>query len=165
MSNQNKVNRVTEYREIIAGVQANVGTNATIAIEGVAVAQPVIVSTLQGYVDATAATAAAKAAYEEALANEKAALAKSNATYLGVKDYALTTYAKAPATLGTFGLHVVVRKVPTPAVKAAANTKRKATIAAKKAAEAAAAAKAAAEAGAAPAPAPGGSSATTTPKS
>jgi hypothetical protein len=165
MSKTNKVNRIEEYRAMIAGVGTNVPATATIAIEGVVTAQPVIVSTLQGYVDAAAATATAKAAYADAVVKENTAAATARATYLGVKDYALATYAKAPATLGTFGLHVTVRKVPTPAVKAAADAKRKATIATKKAAEAAAAARTAAAAGAAPTPATGGSTATTTSKS
>ncbi|HEY1696799.1 MAG TPA: hypothetical protein VGG39_31780 [Polyangiaceae bacterium] len=161
----NKVNRVTEYRAMIAGMQANVGITTVLVVEGVSTRQPVIIGALQGYVDAEAKVEAAKAAYDEALAAQNAADVTAHAAYLQGKQYALQVFGQKPTTLGTFGLQATVRKVPTAAVKAAANAKRKVTLAAKAAARAAAA-QAAVEA---PSPAPqaappGGSSATTTPK-
>ena len=168
MSNKsnNKVHRVTEYRAMIAGMQANVGITTDIVVEGVSTTQPAIVGALQGYVDATAKVETAKAAYDEALAAQNAAAAPSHDAYLRGKAYALQMFGQKPTTLGTFGLQATVRKVPTAAQKAAANAKRKATRAANLAAKAAAA-KATAEAppAATQASAPGGNSATTTAKS
>jgi septal ring-binding cell division protein DamX len=153
-SKNNKVIRIEKYRTMITGVQTNVGTKATIGIRGTVTAQPVIVSTLQGYIDAADATAAALAAYREAVARQKLAAVAANGTYLGVKAYALAQYGNVPSTLGEFGLQVPVRKTPVVATKAAANAKRTAKRTAK-------------TAGATPAatPAPAGSGVTTTTKS
>jgi hypothetical protein len=164
-SSNSKVNRVTEYRAMIAGMQTNVGVSTAIVVEGVSTTQPAIVGALQGYVDAEAKAETAKAAYDEALAAQNAAAVTAHAAYLQGKQYALQVFGQKPTTLGTFGLQATVRKVPTAAQKAAANTKRKVTLAAKAAAKAAAA-QAAVEA---PSPAPqaappGGSSAATTSK-
>jgi len=150
-SMSSKVIRIEKYRAMITGVQSNVGTKATIGIQGTVMAQPVIVSSLQGFIDAADATATALAAYREAVARQKLASAAANATYLGVKAYALGQYGKMPSTLGEFGLQVPVRKTPVVATKAAANAKREAKRTAK-------------TAGATPAatPAPAGSGVTTT---
>jgi hypothetical protein len=103
MSNQNKITKIESYRAMIAGVQTNVGTTTSIAIRYVAMAQPVIVSTPQGFIDAADATAAALAAYRGAVAKQKLAAASANGVYLSVKEYALAQYGNLPATLGTFG--------------------------------------------------------------
>jgi hypothetical protein len=155
MSSKNsKVIRIEKYRTMIAGVQSNVGTKTTIVIQGTATSQPDIVSSLQGYIDAVDATAAALAAYREAVAKQDVAAAAANVTYLGVKSYALIQYANQASTVGEFGLELPVRKTPDVATKAAANAKRKATRTAK-------------TTGATPVatPAPAGSSVTTTTKS
>ena len=155
MSSKNsKVNRIQKYRTMITGVQTNVGTKTTIVIRGTATSQPGIVSSLQGYIDAADATAAALAAYHEAVAKQDLAAVAANVTYLGVKAYALTQYANQASTVGEFGLQLPTRKTPDVATKAAANVKREATRTAK-------------TPGATPAatPAPAGSTVTTTTKS
>jgi hypothetical protein len=154
MSSKNsKVMKIEKYRTMIAGVQSNVGTKATIAIQGTATSQPGIVNALQGFIDAADAAAAALAAYREAIAKQKLAAVAANGVYLGVKVYALQQYGNQPSTLGTFGLPVPTRKTPDGATKAAANAKREAVRLAK-------------TPGVTPAatPAPAGSSGTTTTK-
>jgi hypothetical protein len=164
----NKVNRVTEYRAMIAGMQTKVGVSTVIVVQGVSTTQPAIVGALQGYIDAEAKVDAARAAYDEALAAQNAAAVPAHAAYLQGKQYALQQFGQTPITLGAFGLQATARRVPTAAVKAAANAKRMVTLAAKAAAKAEAAHAAAATPSAEPqaAPAPGGgSSATKTPTS
>jgi len=153
-NSNSKVIRIEKYRAMITGVQTNVGTKATIAILGTATAQPDIVSSLQGFIDAADATAAALAAYREAVAKQKLAAVAANGTYLGVKAYALMEYGNAPSTLGEFGLQSPIRSTPDVATKAAANVKREATRTAKTTGPAPAAT-----------PAPAGSTVTTTTKS
>ena len=102
------------------------------------------------------ATAAALGVYRAAVAKEHQASAAANTTYLAAKGQTLKKYEGQAAILATFGLQETVRKVPTPATKAAAAAKRKAKRDAKKAANAAAAT--------APAPAAAGSGTTTAPK-
>jgi hypothetical protein len=161
-----KESRIEKYRVMIAGVQTNVGTSATIPIRGVVTTQPAIVAALQGYVDAADAVAAARAAYQEAVAKQDQAEATANVAYLGVKAYAVPLYGNKPTTLATFGLQVPSRTPMTAASKAAAAAKRKATLQARKAALAAAASATAQATPPAPAaPATGGSSAQTTTKS
>ncbi|MGD0525341.1 MAG: hypothetical protein ABSE49_09370 [Polyangiaceae bacterium] len=154
MSSKNtKVIRIEKYRAMITGVQTNVGAKATVGIRGTVTSQPDIVSTLQGFIDAADAAAAALAAYREAVAKQNLAAAAANEVYLGVKAYALGQYGNMPSTLGEFGLQVPARKAPDVATKAAANAKREAKRTAK-------------TSGATPAapPAPAGSSVTTTTK-
>lgn len=162
MSSMNKVTRIESYRAMIGGVQTNVGATQTIAIRGVAVAQPVIVSTLQGYVDAAAAVAAALAAYHEAVARLKSAAASASGVYLGVKAYALAEFGNQPTKLGTFGLTEPVRKTPTAATKAAAVEKRRAKRTASGTTGKGTSATTAETPAATPAPAPGGAARTTT---
>ncbi|MGH7296312.1 MAG: hypothetical protein ACRELB_15335 [Polyangiaceae bacterium] len=166
--NNTKESRIAQYREMITGVQANVGTTATIPVRGVATTRPAVVAALQGYVDAAGAVEAARAALEEAVARQDQAEVTANVTYLAVKAYATATFGDKPTTLSTFGLQVPVRTPMSAATKAAAAAKRKATLQARKAALAAVGATAQAETPATPAPAApetGGSSATTTSKS
>ena len=159
----NKVNRVTEYRAMIAGMQANAGTSTVIVVQGVSTTQPAIVGALQGYIDAEAKVEAARAAYEEAVAAQNAAAVPARAAYLQGKQYALQQFGQKPTTLGTFGLQATAHKVPTAAVKAAASAKRKVTLAAKAVAKAEAAKAAAATPSPQPqAAAPEGISATKT---
>jgi hypothetical protein len=167
-SKNSKESRIEKYRVMIAGVQTNVGTSATIPVRGVVTTQPSIVAALQGYVDAADAVAAARFAWEEAVAKQDAASATANATYLAVKAYAIPAFGNKPTTLGTFGLQVPQRTPMSAATKAAAAAKRRATMQARKAALAAVGATAQAATPATPAPAApatGGSSATTTSKS
>jgi hypothetical protein len=117
-TSNSKVIRIEKYRAMITGVQTNVGTKATIAILGTATAQPDIVSSLQGFIDAADATAAALAAYREAVAKQKLAAVAANGTYLGVKAYALMEYGNAPSTLGEFGLQSPIRSTPDVATNA-----------------------------------------------
>jgi hypothetical protein len=166
-----KESRIAQYRAMITGVQANVGTTATIPVRGVATTQPAVVAALQGYVDAADAVEAARAALEEAVARQDQAEVTANATYLAVKAYAIPTFGDKPTTLSTFGLQVPERTPMSAASKAASAAKRKATLQARKAALAAVGATAQAETPATPAPAApetpgtGGSSAPTTSKS
>jgi hypothetical protein len=162
MSSKSKVTKIESYRAMIGGVQTNVGATQTIAIRGVATAQPVIVGTLQGYVDAADAASAALAAYHEAVAKQKSAAAAASAVYLGVKAYALAEYGNKPTTLETFGLQVPVRKTPTAATKAAAVAKRKAKRTARGTTGNGTSATTASEPAATPATAPGGAARTTT---
>jgi hypothetical protein len=167
-SKKTKESRIEQYRVMIAGVQTNVGTSATIPVRGVVTTQPNIVAALQGYVDAADAVAAARAAYEEAVAKQDQASVTANVTYLAVKAYAIPTFGDKPTVLGTFGLQVPQRTPMTAATEAAAAAKRRATMQARKAALAAVGATAQAVTPATPAPAApatGGSSAQTTSKS
>jgi len=127
MGKTNKASRIEQYRAMISGVQTNVGAKATIAIRGAATTQSGIVNALQGYIDAADAAATALAAYKEAIANQKTALATANGVYLGVKAYAQVQYGNQPTLLGEFGLAVPTRKEPTAATKATAVELRKAT--------------------------------------
>jgi hypothetical protein len=162
-SKNNKVNRIEEYRSMIAGLQANTSSNTTIVVKGATTTPTAIVTALQGYVDAASAVTVAQAAYDEAVARQDQAAEAAHASYLEGKSYALQMFGQKPTTLGTFGLQVPVRATPTAATKAAAAAKRKATLQARKAALTAAGT--AAIAPAAPAPATGGSSSPTTTKS
>src|ERR1700729_1363652 len=125
-SNKSKVTRIGSYRAMITGVQTNVGTTTSIAIQGIATTQPVIVSTLQGFIDAADAAAAALAAYREAIAKQKLAAAAANTVYLGVKAYALAQFGNLPTKLDTFGLQAPTRKTPDAATTAAAVARREA---------------------------------------
>ncbi|HEY1692799.1 MAG TPA: hypothetical protein VGG39_11595 [Polyangiaceae bacterium] len=161
----NNVNRVTEYRAMIAGMQANVGITTGIVVKGVSTTQPAIVGALQGYVDAEAKVEAAEAARDEAIAARNAADVTAHAAYVQGKEYALQMFGDKPTTLAAFGLQATVRKVPTAAVRVAANAKRKVTLAAKAATKAAALQAAVDKSSPAPqASPPGGSSVVATSK-
>lgn len=128
MSNtRNKVTTAEKYRAMITGVQTNVGAKETIPVDGVQTSKTDIVNALQGFIDAAANVATAKAAYEEAIAAQNAAAATANTTYLDVKTYAQATYKKQASVLGTFGLAEPTRKKPDAATMAAAVEKREAT--------------------------------------
>jgi hypothetical protein len=127
----NKAAKTNRNRLMIAGLEKNYTAKQTVLVDGVATLQPQIIAVLQGYSDAADATAAAEAAYHKAVADEAAADAAADATYLSLKDLFLLMNKKTPEVLPDYGLQPVVKQVPTPAVKAAAALKRKATVAAR----------------------------------
>ncbi|HEY1694751.1 MAG TPA: hypothetical protein VGG39_21415 [Polyangiaceae bacterium] len=130
MTKPNKVNRIDRNRRMIAGLQKHYEPTDTVLVDGVAVQQQAIVSTLQASSDATDATDTAEAAYHKAVAGETAANEKADATFASVKDYFLLVNKSTPEVLTDYGLEAVVKKSPTVATKAAAVAKSKATKAA-----------------------------------
>lgn len=123
----NKANRINRNRQMIAGLQKNYTTKQTVPVDGVDTPQPQVVAVLQASNDAADATAAAEAAYHKAVADEAAAYAAGDATYLSLKDYFLLMNKKTPEALADYGLEPETRKTPTVATKAAAAQKQQAT--------------------------------------
>jgi len=131
MTKANKVTRIDRNRLMIAGLQKNYTATQTVPVGGVATLQPLVIAVLQASSVTADATAAAEAAYHKAVADEAAANAAADTTYLSLKDYYLIVNKKTPQVLADYGLQLVVKQVPTAAVKAAAAAKRKATVAAR----------------------------------
>jgi phage-related minor tail protein len=127
----NKVNRINRNRLMIAGLDKNYTAKQTVLVDGVATLQPQVIAVLQAPSDAADVTAAAEAAYHKAVADENAANAAADATFLSLKNYFLLVNKKTPEVLADYGLEPVVKKVPTAATKAAAAVKQQATRAAR----------------------------------
>jgi hypothetical protein len=123
----NRADRSQKYRAILTGVTAVAGTTGSIPLKGVVTASSEIASKLQLALDAPAKTAAAEAAYHQAVADEESAVTAANAICLGVKDWALVQYGSQPAVLAQFGLEAPHRKSPTVETKAAAAAKGRQT--------------------------------------
>ena len=123
----NRADRSQKYRAILNGVTAVVGTTGSVPLKGVVTASSDVASKLQLALDAPAKTAAAEAAFHQAVADEQSAAAAADAICLGVKDWALVQYGNQPAVLAQFGLEAPHRKSPTVETKAAAAAKGRQT--------------------------------------
>jgi hypothetical protein len=126
-----KADKANRNNLMIAGLEKNYTAKQTVLVDGVATLQPQVIAVLQASNDAQSATAVAEAAYHKAVADEAAAEAAADATYLSLKGYFLLVNKKTPEVLADYGLEPVVKQVPTAATKAAAAKKRAATVAAR----------------------------------
>ena len=125
--NKSKSTVIDRDRKAIAGVQKHYGSAPTIVLDGIAVAPTAVVKVFQDQINAADATAAAKTAYELAVAAEKAAMDKANGMFLALKARAFSDFKTSPDTLVDFGLALPKRTPPSPATKAAAADKLRAT--------------------------------------
>ncbi len=119
-------------RALQAGLLAHEGTVPSLMVGGTAHSVADLVAMLEGRVDARARTAAARAAWLQAVAEEKAGMAASEPRVSGARRALAVMYAGCNEELGDFGLKVrKTRRALTSEEKAAAVAKCKATRAAR----------------------------------
>jgi hypothetical protein len=130
-SNVNKTSLQKRIGDLIAGTQKHAPTG-TITVGSKAYDAATLTKLFQSLVDAIDATDAARARWQDALANEHALRASVLPIVQGYREWVAVTYAGSPSLLADYG--VSPRKAPTPPTaeqKAAAALKRKATRAAR----------------------------------
>ena len=131
MAKQNKSSRSDRNRKMIAGVEKHLSKATAVVVDGTSYAPADIVKVLKDSIDVADATAAATAAFHKATAVEKAANAKGDSLYRGLKQYLVTQYKLQPDALADFGIVLGNRQVPDASTVATAVVKRKATRAAR----------------------------------
>ena len=131
----NKTTRNDRNRLAIGGVQKHI--TAPVVLDGVTRQPTEVVSILQDAITKVAATATAEGAFHEAVAAEHAATDLADAVFEALRGVVLNQFKGQPTILADFGVTEPVVKPRTAAQKAEAAAKRKATLAADKAAKAA----------------------------
>src|SRR5258708_19459295 len=127
MANKKKASRADRNRKRIAGVEKHLSKATAVVVDGTSYAPADIVKVLKDSIDVADATAAATAAFHKATAVEKAANAKGDSLYRGLKQYLVTQYKLQPDALADFGIVLGNRQVPDASTVATAVVKRKAT--------------------------------------
>jgi len=127
----NKPTRSDRNRQAIAGVKKHYANVPSLVIDGVSYTPAEVEKVLQDSIDAADATAAAAAVFHKAVAAERAANAKGDAVYRGLRSFLINQYKTSPDTLADFGITLPTRQVPDAATVAAAVDKRAATRAAR----------------------------------
>jgi len=119
----------TRYTQVIAGIQKHI--TGPVVLVSASYTQTALLQPFQSWLGAVAAVATAKAQYHAAVVAEETLFKTCQALWLALQSYARNLYAADPATLADFGFAPVKHTAPTPAVKAAAVEKAKATRAAR----------------------------------
>ncbi len=128
MNKPKKSSRSDRNRQAIAGLRKHYANGPSLAIDGVSYTPADIERILQDSIDAADATTAAAAAFHKAVAAEKAASAKGDPLYRGLRTLLIHQYKTAPNTLADFGITLQPkRQVPNAANVADAVVKRDAT--------------------------------------
>lgn len=123
----NKATVTDRDRQAIAGIQKHYANAPPMTLDGVSYTMAAIKKVLQGQIDAAPATAAAKAAYRQAVVAEQAASAEANALYRALKVRVLNDFKNANDVLGDFGMLPQQKQVPSAATVAEAVQKRAST--------------------------------------
>ena len=117
------------YTQVMVGIQKHI--TSPVVLIGVTYAQTALLQLFQSWGTAAVAVATAKAQYHAAVVAEEMLFKTCQAVWLALQSYARITYATDTAALADFGYVPVKHTAPTPAVKAAAAVKAKATRAAR----------------------------------
>jgi hypothetical protein len=122
-----KTDRIARDTRTITATRAHLASLATITLDGVRKTPADIEKTCQSSIDAAGATAAAEAAFHEAVASETAAAQASDAMDGALRRFLVSQFRTSPDVLADFG--IVLRKPATPTVqtKSVAVAKRAAT--------------------------------------
>jgi hypothetical protein len=131
MATRAKSSRSDRNRLVIDGVKKHLASATSIIVGGVSYAPVDIEKILQDSIDAAGATSTATAAFHKAVAAEKAANAKGDALYRGLRKYLTNLYGTQPDVLADFGIMLPTKRVPDANTVATAVAKRAATRAAR----------------------------------
>lgn len=133
MSNiTNRADQLTADQGLINGLTKHQSTLPTLLIGGTSYTAATAITIVQQRVVAAQAVAPAKAAWQAAVKADTNELASTKAFVSGLRQALLLAYASSPTTLADFGLAPHKTPAPrTPAEKAAAAAKAKATRAAR----------------------------------
>jgi hypothetical protein len=124
MATRTKSSRSDRNHLVIAGVKKHLANATSIIIGGTSYAPMDIEKILQDPIDARDATATTTAAFHKAVAAEKAANAKGDALYRGLRKYLTNQYETQPDVLADFGIAIVNRQAPDASTVANAVVKR-----------------------------------------
>jgi hypothetical protein len=127
MVTRSKSSRSDRNHLVIAGVKKHLANATSIIIGGTSYAPVDIEKIFQDPIDARDATATTTAAFHKAVAAEKAANAKGDALYRGLRKYLTNQYETQPDVLADFGIALQTKQVPDANTVAAAVAKRAAT--------------------------------------
>jgi hypothetical protein len=125
--NTNKDKTVNKFRQAIAGVEKHFASTPTLAVAGTPMTPKDIVASLQGVIDVIDRTGTTGKAFHDAVAAQRAALAKGNAFLKALKMLVQNQLGSSQAVLGDFGFQIPTRQRPTEETKAVAVVKRAAT--------------------------------------
>ena len=124
---RNHPTTIDRNRKAIAGVSAHYVHTKTIVLDGVPHAPSDVVKILQDQIDAIDATVAARAAFLQASAAQKAASATANAVFLALKTRVFSDFKAHAQVVADFGVVAPSRRKPTPKTLVDAAAKREAT--------------------------------------
>jgi hypothetical protein len=127
MSKTNKVARSDRNRKAIAGVKKHYANAPSIVVDGVSYKPSDVEKVLQDSIDAADATSSAATAFHKAVEAEKAANAKGDVLYRGLRAFLITQFRTNPETLDDFGITLTQKQVPDANTVATAVKKREAT--------------------------------------
>lgn len=120
--NQSRI--IDRNRKAIAGVQQHFAHAKAILLDGVPHKPADVVKILQDQIDAIDKTNAAKLAFHQTVAAQKAASATANAVFLALKARVFSDFKASAETLGEFGLAPPQRRKPKPKTLVEAAAKR-----------------------------------------
>jgi hypothetical protein len=127
MNNISKTTRSDRNRQMIAGVKKHFANTPSIVVDGTSYTPADIEGVLQTSIDSSDATTAATAVFHKAVAAEKAAHAKGDSVYRGLRVLLSHQYMAMPDTLADFGVLLPQRQTPNAEAVAGAVAKRAAT--------------------------------------
>jgi hypothetical protein len=131
MSTLSKVDRVSNDRRLIAGIQKHLGKAGTLFLNGKKYTSAQLVSLLQARIDATEAVPPAEGAWMKVVKAERDQLAATKPIVDAARTVLLAMFGSSVDILSDFGLAPLTRTEPTPAKKVEAARKAKATRAAR----------------------------------
>jgi hypothetical protein len=124
---KNKSITIDRNRKAIAGIKKHYANAPSIVLDGVSYKPAEVEKILQDPIDHADATSAAKVAFHEAVAAERAVNVKADAVFLALKTRVFGDFKSSAETVGEFGLALPQRRKLTPEEKARAAAKNKAT--------------------------------------
>jgi hypothetical protein len=119
-STQSKASIVNRVTAIMAGIQKQYASTASLSFNGQTMTPAAIIALIQAYLAAVLAEAPAKAQYANSVKTQKTALASMNAVIVPFTSYLHSVFGTNPTALGDFGLTPRKRRAPTTKVAAEA---------------------------------------------
>jgi hypothetical protein len=127
MRKTSKAVRSDRNRKAIVGVKKYYANAPSIVVDGVSYTPSEVEKVLKDSIDAADATSAAATAFHDAVSAEKAANAKGDVLYRGLRAFLITQFKTKPETLDDFGITLTQKQVPDAKTVATAVEKRAAT--------------------------------------
>jgi hypothetical protein len=131
MVTQNKTDRISNDRRLIAGIQKHLGKGGALFLDGKKYTGAQLVSLLQSRIDATEAIQPAKGAWRKMVKAERDHVAATKPIVDAARKVLLVMFASSVDILSDFGLAPLTRNEPKPETRVKAAQQAKATRAAR----------------------------------
>jgi type I site-specific restriction endonuclease len=123
----NKTNQIASLQSLCDGLTKHASDIPSLVLGSATVQNADIVGKIQGAITLVKASAAARVAFQEAVASERAAIAALQQLLDDLKQTLRARFSNSPTTLADFGLKARTRTKPSPTTQVAAAAKAKST--------------------------------------